>query len=294
MDRSLRVLFAAAEASPYAKVGGLADVAGSLPISLTEQGLDVRIVMPKHASAEKFDGFQEVARGKVPTMAGDEEITIEEGSLRGVPVYLVRSARYFGRPQVYGEPDDLLRYHFFARAVLELPKLLGWRPDIFHLNDWHTAAVAFGLRNRAWSEPFYQGMASLVTIHNLRYRVPDEVLDVLSQGIYYADARSTVSPTYAREILTPEYGEGVQDLLRLRQDRLSGIINGIDIEEFNPATDRYLPSTFDVSSLEKPDREQAGIAGTQRLGSGRADPAGRAHRTLDRSKRLRPCSAGPR
>ncbi len=251
MDRSLRVLFAAAEVSPYAKVGGLADVAGSLPMALAQQGVDVRIVLPRHGSAAKFDGFQTVARGAITTLDGTEEAIVEEGVLHGVPVYFMNNGRFFNRPQVYGDPDDLLRYHFFTRAVLELPKLLGWRPDVLHLNDWHTAAVAFGLRNRAWGDPFYQGMASLLTIHNLRYRGPDDVLDVLCQGIYYADAVNTVSPTYAREILTPEYGEGLQDLLRLRQDRLSGIINGIDVEEFNPATDRYLPSNFDAATLER-------------------------------------------
>ncbi|MBI4499311.1 MAG: glycogen synthase [Chloroflexi bacterium] len=251
MERSLRVLLAAAEVSPYAKVGGLADVAGALPKALARLGVDVRMVMPKHGSVARFDGFQPVARGGVATLDGQEDVLLEEGSLHGVPVYMVASSRFFGRPQVYGEPDDLVRYHYFTRAVLELPKLLDWRPDIFHLNDWHTAAVAFGLRNRAWGDPFYHGMASLLTIHNLRYRGPDEVLDILCQGIYYADAVNTVSPTYAREIMTPEYGEGLHDLLRLRQDRLSGIINGIDLDEFNPATDPQLAATFDVTTLER-------------------------------------------
>jgi starch synthase len=272
MDRPLRVLLAAAEAAPFSKVGGLADVAGALPKALARLGVDVRLVTPRHASAANTSGHK-VASFTVPSFGTEQTVAIEEAALGGaVPVYLVANGAFFDRDEVYGAPDDLLRYHFFARAVLHLPRALDWKPDIFHLNDWHTAGVAFGLRNRAWSDPFYQGSASLITVHNLRYRGPDEVADILSQGIYYADAVNTVSPTYAREILTPEYGEGVQDLLGLRAShgRLSGIINGIDVEEFNPATDPQLVQTFDADHL---DRRAANKTALQRKGNLTADPA---------------------
>jgi starch synthase len=259
------VLLAAAEASPFSKVGGLADVSGALPKALARLGVDVRVVTPKHASASHVTGTH-VASLTVPSFGRDETAVCEEVMVGDdVPVYLVANDTYFTRTRVYGEADDLLRYHFFARAVLELPKAIGWKPDIFHVNDWHTASVTFGLRNRAWSEAFYRDSASLLSIHNLRYRGPDEVADILCQGIYYADAVNTVSPTYAREILTPEYGEGLQDLLALRagQGRVSGIINGIDTEAFNPALDQRLAQTFDADHL---DRRIANKAALQKRG----------------------------
>lgn len=271
MDRPLRVLLAAAEAAPFSKVGGLADVAGALPKALARRGVDVRLVTPRHPSAAQFPA-QQVASFTVPSFGKDETARVEEATLGGsIPAYLIASDTFFDRKDAYGAPDDLLRYHFFARAVLQLPKTLDWKPDIFHINDWHTAGAAFGLRNRAWSDPFYQGAASLLTIHNLRYRGPDEVVDVLSQAVYYADAVNTVSPTYAREILTPEYGEGVQDLLRMRADqgRVSGIINGIDVEEFDPATDKQLAQTFDAQRL---DRRVANKTALQRRGNLTEDP----------------------
>ncbi|MCX6024034.1 MAG: glycogen synthase [Chloroflexi bacterium] len=266
MDRPLRVLLAAAEAAPFSKVGGLADVAGALPKALAQLGVDVRVVTPHHPSAARIAGSQALTSYAIPSFGRDQTAVVVENTLgEQVPVYLIANDAYFNRPDPYGAPDDLLRYHFFARAVLQLPKALDWRPDILHLNDWHTAGAAFGLRNRAWNDPFYQGIASLITIHNLRYRGPDDIADVLSQGVYYADAVNTVSPTYAREILTPQFGEGVQQLLGLRaeQGKLSGIINGIDADEFNPAHDPALASTFDADHL---DRRAANKTALQRRG----------------------------
>ena len=252
MKKTLNILYASAEVVPFAKAGGLADVAGALPKALMEMGHDVRVVTPRHNVAATY--CSEVAGGplKVNFLGREETITIYRCSLsEKVPVYLLDNASYLSRRVIYGEADDLFRYLLFCYAILEVPKILEWRPDVWHCNDWHTAPVCFGLRNKAWSEDFYRGSDSVLSIHNLRYRGPDHLNDFMCQGIYYADAINTVSPTYAQEILTPESGEGLDSLLRLRKDQLSGILNGLDVDMYNPETDACLCVHFDADSIEK-------------------------------------------
>lgn len=247
--RTARVLFAAAEAVPYSKVGGLADVAGSLPQALAALGHDVRLVTPLHGDRKPPGDW--TATIPITTLGHTEEAIVWKTTNAGVTVYLVESSRYFRRPSVYGQADDLERYWFFSQVVLELPNRLAWSPDMLHLHDWHTAPLAFGLRNRAWSDPAYQGCSSLLTIHNLRYRGPDPLTDFLCQGIYYADLVNTVSETYAREILTPEFGEGLDKLLRLRENDLAGIVNGLDYDEYDPIRDPSLAAHYDAQSTER-------------------------------------------
>jgi starch synthase len=141
-----------------------------------------------------------------------------------------------------------------------------WIPDILHLNDWHTAPLAFALRNLAWDSPVLRGIASVFTIHNLRYRGPDAFNDFLCQAIYYSDAITTVSPTYAREILTPEYGEGLDSLLSLRESSLRGILNGLNYDLFNPRTDPLIPHQFDLTSLDERDRNRTKLRDELHLG----------------------------
>ncbi|MBA4179108.1 MAG: hypothetical protein C0506_00825 [Anaerolinea sp.] len=247
----MKVLFAAAEVDPFAKVGGLADVAAALPQRLLEIGHDVRVVTPSHRSSSA--AFSAATRRRIlpvplPEGARNVEIATAEGT-GGVPVDLVHDPHYFDRASVYGEPDDLMRYQFFCRVVVEMLKADGWTPDILHLNDWHTAPLAFALRNLAWGNPVLRGVASVFTIHNLRYRGPDEYNDFLGQAIYYSDMVTTVSPSYAREILTPAYGEGFEPLLGLRGESLRGILNGVNYDVFNPRTDTHLHTTYDLSFL---------------------------------------------
>ncbi|MFN0146674.1 MAG: glycogen synthase [Dehalococcoidia bacterium] len=249
----MKILYAAAEVDPLAKVGGLADVAASLPQRLQDIGHDVRVVTPCHASAKPaFEAAERKRRIPIETPGGPEEVMVAEvPGAGGVPVLLVQDERFFGREAVYGEPDDLERYQLFCRAVLGLLRHGGWVPDILHLNDWHTAPLAFALRNLAWANPGLRGVASVFTVHNLRYRGPDELNDYLAQAIYYSDMVTTVSPNYAREILTQEYGEGLDDLLNLRRGHLRGIINGLNFETFNPRTDPHLRSPFDLGNLNE-------------------------------------------
>ena len=257
----MKILFASAEVDPFSKVGGLADVAAALPQRLREMGHDVRVVTPGHASALRLI---EPASGRrtlvVPVPGGNRSVEVVTARGAGdVPVELVCDELYFGRENVYGEPDDLLRYQFFCRAIIQMLIQESWTPDILHLNDWHTAPLAFALRNLAWSNPVLRGIASVFTIHNLRYRGPDELNDCLSQAIYYSDWITTVSPTYAREILTPAFGEGLDPLLKLREDHLRGILNGVNYDLFNPRTDVHLPVQFDLSCMEERTSNRAAL-----------------------------------
>jgi starch synthase len=211
-----------------------------------------------------MDDHTELAELMQTTMDGD------------VPVYMVENARYFDRDGIYMYPDDAERFIFFCRGTLEAMKRLGWQPDVIHCHDWHTALVPNWLKTIYAHDPFFANVASVYTIHNLAYqgifgyRVlevagideygflvhPDildlnEVVDFMWRGIFFADAISAVSETYAREILTPEFGEKLDPLLRDRRDRLFGILNGIDLDEFDPATDAYLEANYNLESLDK-------------------------------------------
>ncbi len=248
----MKILFASAEVDPFSKVGGLGDVAAALPQRLQEIGHDVRVVTPCHASALPAFHASTQHRSLVVPLPGKDrpvDIATVEGA-GGVPVELICEDHYFSRQRVYGEEDDLLRYQFFCRSIIQMLTHDEWIPDIIHLNDWHTAPLAYALRNLAWSHPVLRGVASVFTIHNLRYRGPDELNDFLSQAIYYADIVTTVSPTYAKEILTQEFGEGLESLLGLRQSNLAGILNGLNYELFNPRTDTNLATQFDMSALD--------------------------------------------
>ena len=263
----MKILFASAEIDPFAKVGGLADVASALPQRLLEMGHYVRVVSPCHRSAlAAHEASSEHRTYLVPLPGRDREVDIAtvEGT-GGVPVDLVANAHYFDRHAVYGEADDLLRYQFFCRAVLEMLKKDEWTPDVLHLNDWHVAPLAVALRSLSWSNPKLRGVASLFTIHNLRYRGPDELNDFLAQAIYYSDIVTTVSPTYAKEILTPEFGEGLEGLLAMRGEALRGILNGLNAELYNPRTDPHIMEQYDQSSLQGRDTNQAALRAELKL-----------------------------
>jgi starch synthase len=268
----VKVLFVSVEMSPLVKVGGLADVAGSLPKALRNRGLDVRVVLPLHRAVDRrrHELVRTVDTVRVPTPRGPLPVALWQGRAGGIPVYVVENAQMFDRSQVYGEPDDVHRWLFFCDAVLALLPHLDWRPDVVHLNDWHAAFIAARLRGDAARAP--STPALLYTIHNLALKgefdrhfatehhlslhppagleVSSELLcSGMAQGIARADLITTVSPTYAREILTPEYGAGLDPLLRQRASDLFGILNGIDDDEFNPATDPRLPAHFSADDL---------------------------------------------
>ena len=254
MER-LKVLFASSAVAPFAKTGGLADVSGSLPVALEELGVDVRVIMPKYAS---------VANGPDETTIG-----------KNVKVYFVPHEDYFVRKELYGDKfgdykDNLDRFSFFCREALERCKRESFKPDIIHCNDWQTALVPVYLNTLYKYDPFFGKTRTLFTIHNLAYQglfakeeFPKMGLDwvlfhinyfefygkinLMKAGIIYSNAVSTVSPTYAKEMLTREFGCGLEGVLKTREDDLYGILNGIDHTVWDPATDKKIFANYSAS-----------------------------------------------
>jgi starch synthase len=281
----LRILMVAAEGVPYAKTGGLADVIGALPRALKRLGHDVRVVLPRYQSIPpgRWDLQTIVDDLPVPLNCEVEHVRVlETPSGEEVPFYFVDSERFFRREKLYGYQDEGERFILFSRAALELTRAIGWSPDVVHCHDWHTAIIPNWLKSVYKDDPHFAGTAAVYTIHNLAfqgifgYRIlevagvaeegflyPDlpelaNVVDLMGRGVLFADVVSTVSPRYAREILTPDFGERLDPLLRERSDRLYGILNGIDTQEFDPATDPLIAASYDAFSLERrPENKRA-------------------------------------
>jgi starch synthase len=274
----LKVLFVSSEVAPFVKTGGLGDVVGALPKALRSRGVDARVVVPLYAgidwhALERLEGTVHV-----PMWFGTAHSAVRLGRLPGsdVPVYFLEYHRYFDRPYVYGPPgesydDNLERFTFLSRGALQLAKALNFVPDILHANDWQTALAPVYLNTVEWAQPLH-GTASVLTLHNLAHQgVTDGgamyitglgqghyhagefehfgTLNLLKAGLRHATVLSTVSPTYAREIQTPEYGFGLDGVLRERRPDLFGILNGIDVDAWNPATDRHLAQRFSREDL---------------------------------------------
>jgi starch synthase len=275
----LKILLLAAEVVPFAKTGGLADVAGALPKAIRALGHDIRVAMPRYGriDPDKFQLQEVVPSFDVPIHHTTEPARLLQAIIPpDVPVYMVDNAHYFDREGIYMYADDADRFIFYCRAALEALRQLDWQPDVIHCNDWHTAIVPNWLNTLYKDDPFFATCVTVYTIHNLAYqgifgyRVleiagldewgflyhPDtadlnEVVDMMGRGIYWADVVNTVSETYAQEILSPEYGERLDPLLRDRRDRLFGIRNGIDYETFNPATDPHIATPYDTANLDR-------------------------------------------
>lgn len=273
----LKILLLSAEVVPFAKTGGLADVAGALPKALKELGHDVRVAMPRYGfiDRQKFNLNQILPELTVPMNSQTENASIWEGKIgEFVPIYMVDNGKYYDREGIYMYQDDADRFIFFCRASLEMLKRLDWIPDIIHCNDWHTAIIPNWLQTIYKDDPFFKNSASVYTIHNLAYQgvfgkrvleiagidkyqfmippgvSPENQINMMGRGIFFADVVNTVSQTYAQEILTPEYGEGYDWLLRQRRDRLYGIINGVDYEVNNPATDPHIYHHYELHNTE--------------------------------------------
>ncbi len=284
MPPSLKILVVSSEAVPFAKTGGLADVAGALPRELARMGHQVRLVLPRYGTIDDTaHGLKEWGRLAVPTVAGVVSAVVEEGRLPGsdVAVFTLGHDPFFARQGLYGEagadyPDNLERFSFFCRATMELllafAKVSRWTPDVLHAHDWQATLSVVYLKSLYASRPEFRNLGSLFTVHNLGYQglFPAPVFpktglgpelftpktleffgqaSLLKGGLVLADMLTTVSPTYSREIQTPEHGFGLDGVLRERQDRLTGVVNGIDVEVWNPATDPHLPARYSASDL---------------------------------------------
>lgn len=271
----MEILFVASEVAPWSKTGGLGDVAGALPRALAARGHAVAVVSPRYGSIDpRAHGL--VRKERALRVRGEPvSVWVAEGS---PAVHLVEHERLFGaRPGLYGDgtrdyPDNAERFAFLSRAALALPGALGLRARVVHANDWQTGLVPWLLHHEHAQDPALAGARSVFTIHNLAYQgtfpkpvvphlgLPWDVLrleamefhDQLSfmkAGLVFADALTTVSPTYAREILTPDGGMGLDAVLRQRRESLHGILNGIDVTEWDPATDPHLPAHFTARAL---------------------------------------------
>ncbi|OGR93378.1 MAG: starch synthase [Elusimicrobia bacterium RIFCSPLOWO2_01_FULL_59_12] len=277
----MKILFAASECVPFCKTGGLADVIGALPKALRKKRHDVRVILPKYKSIRVHEyGLKEI-REHVRVPVGPR---MEAGGLwtakteSGVPVIFISHEGYFGRPGLYCSAegdyaDNPERFIFFSRAVLEACKAIDFRPDVIHGHDWQTGLVCAYLRLQKQADAFFQRTASVFTIHNIAFQgvFPKETMDLagfpwseftqdklefydhlsfLKTGLTYADALTTVSPTYARQIQSSaEFGRGMEGTLRARAKDLMGILNGLDLDEWDPAHDPFLAKPFDAGTL---------------------------------------------
>jgi starch synthase len=284
MSQTINVLFLAAEAEPFVKVGGLGDVAGTLPLALRalsndEIKVDVRLALPHH-SVIRSDTFRPVGIYSIPHGKTEFQVDAYEGILGGMPVYFINGDPIRASGSVYSSNNklDAEKYTFFSLAALELPRQINWSPNIIHCNDWHTALASYGNLVKRWNEKTRR-VSSVVTIHNLPFLGPN-VSEILEEyglplantdlpewarvmpmplGLWASDAMVAVSPTYAEEILHEEFGSGLQDFFRNRRDTLSGILNGLDMDSFNPRTDPMLAANFDAEALSLRTRNKAAL-----------------------------------
>ena len=268
----MRVAILTSEAVPFAKTGGLADVSGALPKALNELDADACLVLPLYEQIDRRLLTDELIedvpvewRGRVHT------VRFCRSDAADAPAYFVEAPEFFARPNIYGYQDDHIRFAFFSRAALALLKHLDWQPDVVHGNDWPCGFAVAELRARRRYEPFFQNTKTLLSLHNVGYQglfdpgdlwwlgfgdspdrddfMLDRTASALKAGIIAADALSTVSPRYAREIQTRDQGHGLEWLLRARSDRLAGIANGVDYDIWNPETDPHIAANFSADDL---------------------------------------------
>ncbi len=274
----MKVLYATSEARPFAASGGLADVAGSLPKALRKRLVGCRVVLPLYESVpqELRDTMTFLTSFSVPVAWRRQYCGVFEAKCGGVIYYLLDNQYYFKRAGLYGHYDDAERFAFFSRAVLEMLKYIDFRPDIIHANDWQCALIPVYQTLFYGKEEPYSHIRTVYTIHNIQYQgkygfeiledvfgLPQSARDFMEQdgcinlmkaGIEAAHKVTTVSPTYAKEILEPWYAHGLDSILRLREWKLTGILNGIDTEQNDPATD---PAVFAPFSADAPDGKAA-------------------------------------
>lgn len=268
----MNVLFVGSEATPFIKSGGLADVLGSLPKALVQQGVECSVVLPKYKDMKLEDTLEYVTNYYIWVSWRREYCGIFKTVVDGVTFYFIDNEHYFGRPGLYGYDDDNERFAYFDFAVLEMLSHLNIKPDILSLHDWQSAMIAPLYKERYGYYEFYRNIKITFTIHNIAYQGKadprlindlyglgdhlyyngnlrnDNCFNMMKSAILYSDLVTTVSPTYAHEILTEEYGEGLQSILNMKRDRLIGILNGIDYEVNNPETDPNILYHYNVDN----------------------------------------------
>ena len=296
--KKLKILFVAAEAAPFIKVGGLGEVMRSLPRAIRELGHDARLFIPKYAKieAEKFPMEPEVNELDIAPNEEDPHRLLVSNVLKhvdkesGITAYFLENMEYYEkRANTYGYGDDTIRWILLSKGALEFIRRSDWKPDVIIASDWQTGFIPNLIKTEFKNDPILSGVATIFLIHNLKYQgmfdphfvpeleadsgqgpIPDfsnpQILKLngLRRGVLHADIINTVSPTYAKEILTPEFGEKLEEILREKRDQLYGTLNGIDYDEFNPETDTDIPAHY---SRNKPaERYRNKIALQKRFG----------------------------
>ena len=274
--KKTKVLFVSSEVDPFAKSGGLADVAASLPKALNRLGQDVRVVMPKYKSIPKkyVDKMEYLGYVYVDISWRHQFCGIMKYESDGVVYYFLDNEYYFGRDGFYGYDDEAERFAFFSKALLSMLPVIDFKPDLIHCNDWQTGTVSLLLKANYKNNEFYKDIKSVFTIHNLKYQgvypkeglgevlglgwehfTPDgieffDTVNYLKAGLVYSDIITTVSKTYAEEIKTDFFGERLNNILNRRAQDLYGILNGIDMESNNPDTDNRIYANFSLDNLD--------------------------------------------
>ncbi len=273
-----KILFAASEAVPFVKTGGLADVVGSLPKRFDKEYFDVRVMIPKYLCIpEKWrNDMKYVNHFYMDYLGQSRYVGILEYIYDGITFYFIDNEAYFNGAKPYGDWFyDLEKFSFFCNAALSALPVIGFRPDVIHCHDWQTGLIPVYLKDRFRGGEFFAPIKSVMTIHNLKFQgvwdvktiqrfsmlpdyyfTPDKLEaykdgNMLKGGIVFADAITTVSQTYAEEIKMPFYGEGLDGLMRARTNDLRGIVNGIDYDAFNPETDPYIVQNYSAKNFRK-------------------------------------------
>ncbi|MCI2110716.1 MAG: glycogen synthase GlgA [Acidaminococcaceae bacterium] len=271
----IKVLFAASEAAPFVKTGGLADVMYALPRYVQSKNIEAALVIPKYGViADKFkDKMERVYEGTVDLSWRNKYMGVEKLEWKGITVYFIDNEEYFRRDGIYGYGDDAERFAYFSKAVLAMLPHIDFKPDVIHCNDWHTGMLSVYLKEGFYQDDFYKDIKTVYTVHNLRYQgvfdrsivgnvlgLPEYLYDngnleqggglnFMKAGMVYADYITTVSPSYAKEITEPYFGEGLDGYIRSIGNKITGILNGLDEKIFNPATDEYLHTKYDAENV---------------------------------------------
>ncbi len=287
----MNILYVAAEAAPFIKTGGLADVAGSLPLSIKKLGHDIRVVLPLHSTIkqEYKDKMKKIGEYYVDLNWRSQYVGIMTLKLNNVVFYFLDNEYYFNREHPYGEFDDGERYAYFSKAVTMLPKEIDFKPHVIHSNDWHSALVNLFVHEFEKGDKYYSDIKKVFTIHNLKYQgifspsvlgeimgVSDEYLsedsikyydsiNYMKAGIVYSDAITTVSKSYADEIKYGFFGEGLEGVLSYHSHKLTGIINGIDYDVFNPKKDPNIVYNYDYTNVKDKYKNKRELQKTYKL-----------------------------
>lgn len=280
----MKIFYIAAEASPFIKTGGLADVSGSLPKEFAKNGHDVSVVLPlyrqvdnKYREQMEFLGYYYVDLEWRRQYVGVFKLVYENANF-----YFIDNEFYFNRESIYGQGDDGERFIFFSKACVQLFRYLDIKPDVVNANDWHTGLIPLYIKDFSRGDSFYLNIKTAYTIHNIKYQgiFPASILsltglsseyfheegikyydaiNMMKAGIVYCDLLTTVSESYAQEITYPYFGEGLDGIIRKHKDKLVGIINGLDYDKYNPETDFLIDFNYSIESLENKTKNKLAI-----------------------------------